>query len=216
MNPTPPQTHPAPETWADYLYGELPPDASAEVDDHVRACPACQRQLSAWRETQGALDAWKLPASARRIEAFPRAARWAVAAAAVLGLGWVGGRLSLPTPPDPAQLRAAMAPALKQELRQEFQAELAAAIKNTDQRADAKLVELAQAWAATRAEDQEAMRTAYQRADLQRRTDYATLRRDLETVAVVAQAAIGTTQEQLTQLAGNTTPAAAGDGGLPR
>ncbi len=213
MNPTHPQTHPAPETWADYLYGELPPNARAEVDDHVRACPACQRQLSTWRETQGALDAWKLQASARRVEIFPRAARWAVAAVAVLGLGWVGGRLSLPAPP---QLRAAMAPALKQELRQELQAELAAAINSSDQRTDAKLVELAQAWAATRADDQEAIRAAYQRADLQRRTDYATLRRDLETVAVVAQAAIGTTQEQLTQLAGNTPPATAGDGGLPR
>lgn len=216
MNPTHPQTHPAPETWADYLYGELPPAARAAVDDHVRACPACQHQLSAWRETQGALDAWKVPASARRTDAFPRAARWAVAAAAVLGLGWAGGRLSLPAPPDPAQLRAAMAPALKQELRQEFQAELAAAIKNSNQRTDSKLVALAEAWDTARAEDQQAVRAAYQRADLQRRTDYATLRRDLETVAVVAQAAIGTTQEQLTQLAGNTPPAAAGDGGLPR
>lgn len=216
MNPTDPKTHPAPASWADYLYGELPSDARAEVDDHVRACPACQRQLSAWRETQGALDAWKLAPPARRVEALPRAARWAVAVAVVLGLGWFGGRFSVPAPPDVGQLRAALVPELKQELRQEFQADLAAAIKSSDQRTQDKLVELVQAWAAARAEDQQAVRATYQRSDLQRRTDYATLRRDLETVAVVAQAAIGTTQEQLTQLAGNTPSAAAGDGGLPR
>ncbi len=216
MNPTDSRNHPTPESWADYLYGELPPDTRAEVDGHLRTCPECQHRLDAWRKTQGALDVWKLATPSRHTNTLPRVARWAAAAAVVLGIGWLGGRLSAPPPPDLGQIRAALVPTLKAELRQEFQTDLATAIKASDQRTRDKLVDLAQAWTAARAEDQQAVRAAFQRSDLQRGTDYATLRRDLETVAVVAQAAIGNTQQQLTQLAANTPPAAAGDGGSPR
>lgn len=217
MNPNDPQTHPAPEEWADYLYGELPPDQQARLDDHVRSCPDCQRQAGAWQAAMSSLDTWRIPARrSRSARGFRGYARWAVAAAAVLGIGWLGGSLSGSDPGASERLRAEYLPALKQELRQEFQAQLAAAIQASDDRTEDRLVELAQAWSDARGEDQEAMRILYQRLDRQQRLDNASLRRDLETVAVVAQTAIGATQEQLTQLAANSLATPASDGGLPR
>jgi hypothetical protein len=112
----------------------LPAEHHTRVDEHVRGCPECQRQAGEWRKTIGALDTWKVPERARPAQRFTAYARWAVAAAAVLGLGWMGGRLSVPEAATTARLRAEILPALKQELRQEFQTSLAAAIKETDDR----------------------------------------------------------------------------------
>jgi len=216
MNTNDPKPHPAPEEWADYLYGELPPEHRARLDDHVRGCPECQRQAGQCRETMGALNTWKVPRRSRPPQTFTVYARWAVAAVVVLGLGWLGGRLSAPGTAASVQLRAELLPALKQEVRQEFQTELAAAIQAADQRAKDRLVELAQAWTQARQEDQQTTRALYQRLDRQQRLDSANLRRDLETVAVVAQTAIGATQDQLTQLAANSLATPADDGRLPR
>jgi anti-sigma factor RsiW len=216
MNSNDPKPHPAPEEWADYLYGELPPDQHARLDEHLRGCPACQQQAAQWRGTMCTLDSWKVPARSTRSRSVGTYVRWAVAAAAVLSLGWLGGRLSFPNASANDRLRAELMPALKQEVRQEFQAELAAAINASDQRTRDRLIELAQAWTQARQEDQQATRALYQRLDRQQRLDNANLRRDLETVAVVAQSAIGATQDQLTQLAANSLATPAGDGRLPR
>jgi len=216
MNSNDPKPHPAPEQWADYLYGELPPDEHAHLDEHVRGCPVCQQQVADWRDTMRTLDRWKVPARSSRARGVGTYTRWAVAAAAVLGLGWLGGRLSLSNLSANDRLRAELLPALKQELRQEFRAELAAAVNASDQRTRDRLVELAQAWTEARQEDQQATRALYQRLDRQQRLDSTSLRRDLETVAVVAQSAIGATQDQLTQLAANSPATPAGDGRLPR
>lgn len=216
MNPTDPQLHPGPELWADYLYGELPPEHQTRLDAHLRACPDCQRQLAQWRQTQSALDAWKLPRRARPVLPFTRSIRWAAAAALVLGLGWLGGRLSAPSLPDARQLRAEIEPALKQELQAEFETRLTTALQTAEERNEQRLVQLVQAWAVAREEDQQTTLALLQQADRQRRADYATLRRDLETVAVVAQDAIGTTQHQLTQLAVNSLAPTGSDRGLPR
>lgn len=216
MNSTDSQPHPRPEAWADYLYGELPPEQHAQLDDHIRACPDCQRQLAQWRHTQAALDAWKLPRRARPALRFTQSIRWAAAAALVLGLGWLGGRLSAPALPDARQLRAELEPALKQELQAEFQSKLSAALETADAKHQERLVELVQAWAVAREQDQQTTLALLQQADRQRRADCAALRRDLETVAVVAQDAIGTTQHQLTQLAVNSLAPMGNDRELPR
>lgn len=72
---------------------------------------------------------------------------------------------------------------------------------------------LAAAWTAARTEDQQATLALYQRAERQRLSDYATLRRDLETVAIVGQGALGLTQQLLSQLAVYTAalPATGGE-----
>jgi hypothetical protein len=215
MNPPSP-SHPAAAQWAEYLYDELTPQVRAELDAHARGCPACQAQLAQWRETMGALDSWRVRPRPRALTVFREYARWAAAAGLVLGLGWLGGRFAAPPAPDVQRIRAELQPAVELALRDEFEARLRAGLAAADQRHEDRLVELAQAWATTRAEDQQNTLALYQRGERQRRSEYAALRRDLETVAVVAQDAIGNTQQQLTQLAVNTQATPAGDGGFPR
>jgi hypothetical protein len=216
MNPNLPSHHPAPEQWADYLYEELAPEVRASLEEHLRGCVACQRQLTEWRETMSALDACKVRPRVRPLEVFTTSVRWAAAAALVLGLGWLGGRLAAPEVPDILRLRAEVRADLEAELRQQFATRLQAALAAAEQRTGESLQALAATWAAARAEDQHTTLALFQRAERQRLSDYAALRRDLETVAVVAQDAIGLTQQQLTQLAANTLATPAGDGGLPR
>lgn len=216
MNPNLPSRHPTPEQWADYLYEELAPEVRASLDEHRRGCAACQRQLAEWRETMSALDAWKIRPRARPLELFTTIVRWAAAAVLVLGLGWLGGRLAAPEVPDSLRLRAEVRADLEAELRRQFETRLQAALAAAEQRTGESLQVLAATWAAARAEDQQTTLALFQHAERQRLSDYAALRRDLETVAVVAQDAIGLTQQQLTQLAANTLATPAGDGGLPR
>ena len=216
MNPQAPSPHPTAEQWADYLYGELAPEARLELDAHARECAACQEQLAEWRATMGALDSWRVRPRARRLAVFTEYARWAVAAGLVLGLGWLGGRFAAPPAPDVQRLQAELQPAVELALRGEFEARLRTELAAVEQRHEDRLGEFARAWVTTRAEDQQNLLALYQRTERQRRSEHAALRRDLETVAVVAQDAIGNTQQQLTQLAVNTQAASASDGGLPR
>jgi hypothetical protein len=158
------------------------------------------------------LDEWTLPRQRRATPRLRDYARWAIAACAVLGLGWAGGRFSAPQPPTSNQLLAEFGPALRQTLREQFQAELSAALQKSDERTQDQFVELAQAWAQARNEDRRSIAALFQQSEQQRSAETAALRRDLETVAVVAQAAIGATQQQLTQLAANAQGApTAGD-----
>jgi hypothetical protein len=136
-----------------------------------------------------------------------------VAALVLLGLGWLGGRLGAPAPPDPDRLRAVVISELRPQLEREFQNRLETALQTVEQRQTERLEALAGAWTTTRAADQQAALALYQRAERQRLSDYAALRRDLETVAIVAQDAIGLTRHQLAQLAVHTPVPTTGGGG---
>lgn len=208
--------HPEPEVWAGYLYDELAPEARGQVETHLSGCAECRARLEEWRHTQATLDQWKVRARTRRVPVLADAARWAAAAAVVLGLGWMGGRLAVPAAPDVDRLRAEVQPVVEQQLRREFAERLETELAAVEQRHQDRLVELAQSWATARAEDQQAVLALHQRAERQHASDYTRLRRDLETVALVAEGAIGDTRQQLTQLAVNTRAASAGGGGEPR
>lgn len=213
MNPPSDLSHPAPEQWAEYLYDEAAPESRARLEAHLRDCPDCRQRLAQWRATQTALDAWKVSARRRPVVRVSEPLRWAVAALLLLGLGWLGGRLAAPPGPDLDQLRSAVAGELRPALEREFQNRLEAALQDAEQRQAERLQTLAAAWAAARAEDQQTTLALYQRAERQRLSDYATLRRDLETVAVVARDAIGATRQQLAQLAVHTPGPTPGGGG---
>ncbi len=213
MNPPANLSHPAPEQWAEYLYDETTPETRARLEAHLRDCPDCRQRLVHWRATQTALDAWKAPARVRPHARMGESVRWAVAALLLLGLGWLGGRLAAPADPDLDQLRAAVVSEIRPELERAFQSRLEAALQDAEQRQAERLQALAAAWAAARAEDQQTTLTLYQRAERQRLSDYATLRRDLETVAIVARDAIGATRHQLAQLAVHTPGPTSGGGG---
>lgn len=192
MNPDPTTSHPASEEWSAYLYGELPPERQIALEQHRAACPHCAQQVAQWRATMAALDTWQLPARAKTVRFAPPLLRWAIAAAILLMTGTVAGRLTAPRV-NVEQLRA--------EWRQASQAELQTAVKTAIAETDRRLDDLTQAWAAARAQDQQTTLALHQRAEAQRKTDLAWLRRDLETVALTADERLDTTQRGLSQLA---------------
>jgi putative zinc finger protein len=53
--------HPGTGRLQDWLDGALPPAAAADVASHVRACPACTRDVALYRQVFAALDAVPLP-----------------------------------------------------------------------------------------------------------------------------------------------------------
>ncbi len=83
-----------------YLDGEIAAAERGAIEQHVRACPACEAELAALRRLQEALDALTVPAPAglslrvhQRLH--PRRAVWwqamSLAASLVLGMLFGGG-----------------------------------------------------------------------------------------------------------------------------
>lgn len=208
MKPTAPTPHPTSEDWAGWLYEELSPDRQRELDRHLAGCAECQTAVGQWRAAMQTLDAWQLPAPVRHRTAettwLPRL-KWAAAALVILGAGLVAGRLTV-APPDLAQLRAALVPGLRDELRREFQAELQTAVNAATAQTDRKIEDLAAAWSASRQQDQQSTLALFSRTERQRQAELAWMRRDLETVALVADERLGVTQRTLGQLIAAAQP----------
>lgn len=201
MTPNASLPHPTAEDWAGYLYEELPPARLVECRQHLETCAECRQAVNGWRTSMKRLDTWQVSGrrSTSRWSAMPRL-KWAAAAAVLLGGGLLAGRLSAPAP-DVEQLRAALAPALRDELRREFQSTLAATLASANEQTERQLDQLAGAWALAREEDQQATLSLVSQVERRRQADLAWLRRDLETVAVNADAQFSTTTRALGQLA---------------
>lgn len=129
------------------------------------------------------LDTWKLPAPQpqpkfeREPVEFVQFIKCALAACLVVGVGFLGGHLSAPTP-DAAALSAAMAPEMEK---------LSAAL-------GAKL-----------AEDRRTTTALLESLESQRAGDYVVLRRALETLAVNIEDSLESAQRQIVQLATTAT-----------
>lgn len=191
--------HPGPEVWSAFLYDELSPEETARLHDHLETCPECQAHVERWRQTMSALDTWHIAAPRQAMPWFQPALKWAAAAVLLLGLGVAAGRLTVRVP-DATALREQLAPVLRAQLRQELLRDLDAGLQTASDRTDRQLQDLAQAWAAGREEDRKTVLALYARAELQRKSENAALRRDLETVAVNAQTGLTTTQAKLGEL----------------
>ncbi|HEY6168460.1 MAG TPA: zf-HC2 domain-containing protein [Verrucomicrobiae bacterium] len=173
--------HPNSEDWMSYLYDELPPERRRELDAHAASCADCRTQLTSWRGAMTELDRWAIPTPRRAAQPFGNYARWAAAAVALIGLGF--GLAQLTT------LRSTLA-GVETRLRDQLHAEFA---------------QLSQGQATQNAQYHDALVNVLGNLEAQRRADYARLRRDVETVAVLAEDGLSSTQEQLVQLA-NTPP----------
>ena len=112
--------HPKREEWVPYLYGEATPDGSRKLKDHLEHCPQCRQEIGDWERSLNRLNAWKLPAAAGspRQSILPLL-KLAAAAAVVLAAGFGAGRLSSASG-DLEQVRKAIEPQIRQELRAEF------------------------------------------------------------------------------------------------
>ena len=169
-------THPTHEQLTEFLYeDELDPARRAEVGRHVDGCAACRATLDAWRGVRANLATWSLPASGRPAGRAAHAApsraglRWAAAAAVLLGSGYGLARLTQQPAVDLAALRADLVREVRHEVRQEVAAELKTHAARQAQWQD---------------EFQEAVVDVINQLETRQVASYATLRRDVETVAL--------------------------------
>ncbi len=183
--------HPSKEQWSAFFYGELPPQTRAEIERHLADCPGCRRQADELRQTMASLDAWKLAARPKVSTSRAPLLRWAVAAAILLGVGLFAGRLTSRIDTD----------RIAAEFEQRHGAQLQAAIGAVRAESQHQIEALTEALALARAQDQQTTLALYQRAELQRKTDLAWLRRDIEVLALNAEERLDTTQRGLSQLA---------------
>jgi hypothetical protein len=225
--------HPIRDEWMAYLYGELPPEKQAELHAHLHVCDGCQADVERWRSAMKQLDAWELPDVASPHRWHRPLVKWSAAALFMLALGLAGVSLAPSRTPDVSRLRLALLPALRQQLRDEFSADLRAALSDPaesltndfrrllrsdlDRWASAtvtaatlayqqQLARFAETYETARNEDRQALLDALQSLDLQHRADAANLRRDLETVAIVSEDRFRRAQDEIVQLAAYTQP----------
>ena len=197
-----------------HLYDELSTEEHDRLAAHLAVCPDCETRVIEWRAARKDLDAWQLPAKRARIVRALPLIKWAAAAAIVLAAGFGVGRITSAAA-DAEKVRAAIEPEIRQrlhrELAQVFRAELektasttlAASTEQTRQ----LLAEFAKMVEAKRTEDNQAINTALDRLESRRMADYVSLKKDLDTVAVLTDASLRRAQQQLVQLADYTQPA---------
>jgi hypothetical protein len=181
-------SHPNREQWIAYLYDECAPEEHAVLFSHVETCRACREQVGALRATMKQMDVWKVPAAARRRQPDWAILKWGMAAMLMIGFGFAIAR-STSAAPDLNALRAEMEPVVRKQVTAQCQAGFTL---------------LARQIQAQRNEDLQVMTAALKRIDQidqQREVDYATLRKELETVALNARNRFNITEQQLVQLA---------------
>jgi hypothetical protein len=194
--------HPDQQAWVDYLYGELDANTRSRLKDHAAQCASCRAQLADWQHARQHLDAWKLPQqphpSPMRVAPL---ARWAAAALLLIGFGFGMGRLAGPSPESIATLR--------EELRIEMTGLIEARVAESStallavcqEQTTAAMSDFIDFFQTARLADQQAIATAIAGLDVARTSDFITLRKDLETVAVNSDLGLRQTRQQLIRLA---------------
>ena len=177
--------HPLTEEWMCFLYGEASPGEKSRLAAHLRACPDCQARVQGWRGTMRQLEHWQIaPQSASR-RRWARAARWSAAAAVMISLGFGLGRVFKPTPVNATELRAS----IKSEIRKELIAEV------SNQRSE--LERYKAALDQQREEDTKALLAAMRKLEADRQKELLSLRKDLETVALLTQVGLQQANQQI-------------------
>jgi hypothetical protein len=211
--------HPNEQEWMSYLYGESNAPERAELTKHLNHCADCAAMVSEWQATRKSLDGWRLDlrennlrASRQRILRIQPALTWAAAAAIVLAVGFGLGRMASAASgvekaraelrQEFAQLRSQQAELLRAALNQASADTLAASGEQTR----VLLADYAAALELKLGNDQDAIYAALDKLDTQRLADYVALKKDLDTVAVLTDASLRRTQQELIQLADATQP----------
>ncbi len=182
--------HPTREEWAPFVCGETNRAVRRQLEAHLRQCPECRGEVQNWQQSLRRLDHWKLPQPRGWLELFAPILKWSFATALVLVIGFVAGRMSTPGV-NTADLRARLAPQLRETLRQE----MAQMVRDEVNRS-------ASATLAAAGDHAEKLLAAYTTIQETRRSEelerlYVTIKKQLDTVAI-------NTQKEFVQLAGYT------------
>lgn len=191
-----------------YLYGESRPEVARELAAHLESCLQCREQLAGWRASVKRLDNWKLPRTGRADVMGVSVLRWAVATLVLLLAGFAVGRLTGPAV-DTESLRSSIEPELRRQLTEELTSVVRAQVKEAAEstlhtaarEAEAIAAAYVRGLQAQRAEDRRAVETALARLETERLTDLATLKQELDTLAVNTDAGLRQTTAGLVELA---------------
>ena len=203
--------HPTREEWMSYLYGELTAEEHSSLAAHLAVCPDCTTRVSDWRAARTNLDAWQLPARPARVSLQRPLVRWAAAAALMIGFGFGVGRFATPATANAGKIRAAIEPEIRQQLRQEFTQLLrdeldkaaSATLAASGEQTKHWVEDYAQALETKRTEERQAIYAALNKL----LADVVSLKKDVDTVAVYADAGLRRARQELVQLADYTQPA---------
>ncbi len=186
-------THPTPEKWMDYLYGELDGRARSKLKRHLADCAECRAAVSTWGDAMAHLDAWRMPR--QRLPAAAR--RFALAAAAALllmalgyAIGWLRPRPAVDVEALRAEWQASLTDARSQieaELYAQLRADMEQLAVQTFAASNAVtnrlLSQFIEAYLTARAEEQEAIAAAFLGIERRRVADDVVLRDDLIVLA---------------------------------
>ena len=197
--------HPSREEMMEHLYKENSPSQHHSIEEHLRSCADCCAQADRWRSAMKSLDAWRL--STPRQRRFRPSIPWAVAAMLVVGIGvgfLTGRTTSIDSPALQATLRKEVAIQVAAAMNQQRTA-LAEELRTASARAIGEetrqlLSAFAEQLDERRQSDAEVLYTALQQIDTRHSQEVARLRRDLGTVALVADARITDAQEKISSL----------------
>jgi hypothetical protein len=208
--------HPTREEWMSYLYDESPREAGSALRSHLEACAECRREVETWTGAARRLDDWPLPRRRAGHRFAMPMLKWA-AAAAVLALAVLGGTRLWALSSEVTSLRADVHGAVKREVEsnlrlavtEQVQRHLDAAVtqfaaesgKAAGAEAQVLIAAFVKSYEEKRLQEQQAMLAALQQLQSRLATDYAGLRKELETVAVFAEAGLQRTQSQIANIA---------------
>ncbi len=165
--------HPSKEELISFLYDEVSPKEKTALSAHFEKCAECRQQLAGWQQTRNDLTTWKVADAPKRSVTFAPTLRWAMAAGFMLLVGFGLGRFQAPRV-DARKLQSD----IQSKLQENFQQQLAEA----------------------RTADRKQIIAMLRDVEEQRISDYTELRKDLETVAVLADRKLETTERALNQL----------------
>jgi len=192
-------THPTREEWMSYLYDASPAASQESLRAHLKDCAACRAQVEIWQGASRAMNEWQLPRR-RKVSRVPTFARW-VAAAAIAALAIVGATNILATKREVKQLRAEVQAQAQRELKAALAQVTEQASKSASAEAQTLIAAIVQKLEEKRISDQHTMLAALQKLNTQRLTDYAKLRKELETVALFSEVGWQHAENQISSLA---------------
>jgi hypothetical protein len=206
--------HPKSEEWVPYLFGETKPEERGQLKQHLQSCPECRDQVATWERNLGRLDAWKLRPVSRTSPVLVPFLRWAAAAAVILALGFAIGRVSALSA-ETRKLQAALEPRLRQQLREELAQMLRAeqdksaslTLAAARRQAQQLVADYDQSLGASRSAEVRAIYAALDKLAADHLSDFISLKKDVDTVAVMTDAGLRHTERQLVQFADYAQPA---------